>query len=270
MGFAKFREDLVSRWVSDNSKQARAPQAVGPQVPKGAPGSGGAQAPKQEKEMSELKEFTMSSARPLPVIVLADVSGSMASDGKIEALNEAVAEMIATFAEEDDARAEIHVAVITFGGEEAVLHKPLRPARETKWEPMRAAGRTPMGRAFAKAQALIEDKTAISGRAYRPTLILVSDGEPNDEWKGPLRSLHESERASKAVRFAMAIGADADRQNLEKFLGDSEQRVYEAHEAREIRKFFRWVTMSVTSRSRSASPNTVVVVAPTDLDELEF
>ena len=43
--------------------------------------------------MPSLKEFTVSSARPLPVILLADVSGSMAVDGKIDALNGAVAEM---------------------------------------------------------------------------------------------------------------------------------------------------------------------------------
>jgi len=95
--------------------------------------------------MSKLKEFTMSSARPLPVIVLADVSGSMSANGKIDALNDAVSEMIATFAEEDDARAEIHVSVIAFGGGGASIHKPLRPARETRWEPMAASGRTPMG-----------------------------------------------------------------------------------------------------------------------------
>ena len=39
-------------------------------------------------------------------------------------------------------------------------------------------------------------------RAYRPTLVLVSDGKPNGEWEGPLRRLLTSERAAKAERFA--------------------------------------------------------------------
>ena len=77
--------------------------------------------------MPSLKEFTVSSARPLPVILMADVSGSMADDGKIDALNSAVAEMQAAFAEEDDGRAEIHLAVVTFGGT-AAIHVPLTPA----------------------------------------------------------------------------------------------------------------------------------------------
>lgn len=220
--------------------------------------------------MSKLSEFTMSSPRPLPVILLADISGSMATNGKIKVLNDAVAEMVATFAEEEDSRAEIHVSVVTFGADGAKLHKPLKPAGEVTWERMAAAGRTPMGGAFEIVQQLIEDRNVIPGRAYRPTIVLVSDGVPTDDWQNPLRSLFGSERASKASRFAMAIGEDADRETLKAFLANDEAKVFEAHEAREIKKFFKWVTMSVTSRSRSANPNSVVVVEPTDLDEFDF
>ena len=220
--------------------------------------------------MSKLKEFTMSSARPLPVIVLADVSGSMSANGKIEALNDAVSGMIATFAEEDDTLAEIHVSVITFGGGGASVHKPLRPARETRWEAMSASGRTPMGEAFQLARTMVEDRDTVPSRAYRPTLVIVSDGVPTDEWRAPLATLLKSERASKATRFAMSIGADADRETLTAFLANDEGRVFEAHEAREIKKFFRWVTMSVTTRSRSTNPNSVVMAEPTDLDDFDF
>lgn len=220
--------------------------------------------------MSELKEFTMPSARPLPVIVLADVSGSMNTNGKIDAMNHAVAEMIATFAEEDDTRAEIHVSVITFGGNEARIHSHLRPASEVIWESMTAAGKTPMGGAFTVARQLIEDPQTIPSRAYRPSMVLISDGVATDDWQTPLGSLLASERAKKAFRFAMGIGEDADKATLKAFLGDSEGCVFEAHEAREIKKFFRWVTMSVTSRSRSANPNSALVVEPTELDDFDF
>ena len=66
--------------------------------------------------MSKLKDFSIATARMMPVIILADVSGSMTAYGKLAALNRAIAEMIAIFASEQDARALIHVAVITFGG----------------------------------------------------------------------------------------------------------------------------------------------------------
>ncbi len=220
--------------------------------------------------MSTLKEFTIASARPLPVIILADVSGSMSADGKMDALNNAVAEMIETFADEDDSRAEIHVSVITFGNKGAAIYKSLGPANETAWSPMEAFGRTPMGQAFELAQQMIEDRNVIPSRAYQPTLVLVSDGVPTDDWRGPLDRLLESDRASKAMRFAMGIGADADHETLQAFLANDEGRVFQAHEARQIRNFFRWVTMTVTTRSRSMNPNSVVMVDPTDLDSFDF
>lgn len=270
MGWASYNEDNISRVVSNN--HALQAQQNAPLRARKKQGKVKKQemAKEQKKKVSKLNNFTMSTARPLPVIVLADVSGSMSADGKIDALNAAVVEMIEAFAEEDDARAEIHVSVITFGGSGASVHTPLRSASDVQWESMPALGRTPMGGAFQLAQAMVEDREAIPSRAYRPIIVLLSDGEPNDDWEAPLASLLKSERASKATRFAMAVGADADSKPLADFLGSEQERVFEAHEAREIKRFFRWVTMSVTARSRSANPNAAVMIEPTDLDEFDF
>lgn len=214
--------------------------------------------------MSRLKEFTTRAARPLPVILLADVSGSMAADGKIQALNHAVREMLEAFTDESDLRAEIHVSILTFGGS-AQVHLPLGPAHEASWTDLGARGRTPMGAAFDLAREIVEDRAVVPRRAYRPTLVLVSDGQPTDDWKGPLQALLGSERGSKAFRMALAIGGDADHDVLQAFLADPEARVYSADEARQIRQFFELVTMSVSARSRSANPNSApAVVAEED------
>jgi len=216
-----------------------------------------------------LKSFTASTARPLPVIVLADTSGSMSVDGKIDALNTALSDMVDAFSEEDDSRAQIHVGVITFGGSAAV-HLPLGPAAKASLNPLPADGMTPMGAAFDIVRQIVEDKGQISSRAYTPAIVLVSDGQPNDDWEPALDRLLGSERARKAQRFALGIGEDADADVLRRFLNDPEGKVYTANDARQIKTFFRWVTMSVTTRSRSASPNASVVadLPPTDLDEL--
>ncbi len=211
-----------------------------------------------------LKEFAAPAARPLPVIVLADVSGSMEAGGKIQALNLAVREMVATFKDEDDLRAEIHVAVVTFGADVASVHTPLARAAEVAWVDMPARGSTPMGAAFQRALAMLEDRAVIPSRAYRPTLVLLSDGQPTDDWRAPLDALLASERGSKAFRMALAIGADADASVLAAFLANPEARVFRADEARQIRRFFRLVSMSVTSRSRSANPNAAPPAATDD------
>lgn len=218
--------------------------------------------------MVSLKEFTVAPARPLPVIILADISGSMQEEGKIQVLNSAVREMLSSFAEEEDVRAQIQVAVITFGLEGARLHLPLTPSAEAKWQDMPAAGKTPMGAAFDRARELLEDRNLIPSRACRPTLVLVSDGVPTDEWGAALQRLLASERASKSERLAMGIGAEADNEVLQAFVAGSTGRVFRGEEARQIRQFFRFVTLSVTSRSRSVNPNAPPAALPTNLDDL--
>jgi len=218
--------------------------------------------------MSQLREFTATTARPLPILLLADVSGSMAAEGKIDALNQAVRDMLATFASGDDLRAEIHVAIITFGGE-ARVHTPLQPANAAQWTEMVASGGTPMGCAMAMAAELIEDREKIPGRAYRPTVVLVSDGQPTDAWQAGLDRLTKEGRAQKADRMALAIGGDADVEMLQRFLADEKKKVFIAADARRIKDFFQFVTMSVSARSRSANPNDVPQMQnPFDLDRI--
>jgi len=213
--------------------------------------------------MSRLREFTSQTARPLPVILLADISGSMGIDGKIQALNHSVREMIEAFQDESDLRAEIHVAVVTFGGQ-ARTHLALCTAGEASWTDLGASGGTPMGAAFDTVREMVEDRSVIPSRAYRPTIVLVSDGQPTDAWQQPLEALLGSGRGGKAYRMALAIGADADHDVLQAFLADPESRVYRADEARQIRQFFQLVTMSVSSRSRSANPNSTPAPIPDD------
>ncbi|AFZ54581.1 vWA domain-containing protein [Cyanobacterium aponinum] len=221
--------------------------------------------------MSNLKKFTVHSPRKLPVIILADVSGSMESNGKIQTLNRAIASMIDSFAQEEDVRAEINVSVITFGGEKAQIHIPLQPAEKIEWQDMSAMGRTPMGNAFGVAQAMVEDRSIIASRDYHPTIILVSDGIPTDEWIPPLNNLITSERASKALRLSMAIGAEADNEPLQSFLQNQhpEIPVFRADEANQIKQFFRFVTMTITNASKSVNPNSIPVLNFDALDNFD-
>lgn len=219
--------------------------------------------------MSPITEFSTAASRPLPLFLLLDGSGSMAQNAKIDVLNDAVRRMIARLADEDPGLAEVHLAAISFSGAGARVHTPFAPARTFPWTDMDAVGKTPMGAALDLAVGIMEDRAQLPGRAYRPTLVLVSDGLPTDDWRAALERLNTSERASKAQRFALAIGDEADRGMLDEFAGP-EGRVFEAHEVEGIRRFFRFVTMSVAARSRSVSPNSVPDLHETDLDALEF
>jgi uncharacterized protein YegL len=224
---------------------------------------------KGKEEM--LKEFTVVSARPLPVIVLADVSGSMSKDGKIEALNRSIREMVASFGNEDDLRAEVQVGVITFGGSKAEAKQPLVAANKLAWEDLKAIGKTPLGSAFALATEWLESREVISARAYAPTLVLISDGQPDkgDSWAHELERLLSSPRGKKAQRLALAIGEDADQDVLKAFISNPDVPVLRANEASQISQFFRLVTMSVCSRLSSVDPNQPLPIETFDLDKFD-
>lgn len=199
--------------------------------------------------------FTVAKAKPLPVVLLLDVSTSM--QGKsINELNSAVKEMIADFASAEKNEVEILVSIITFGAE-VKLHTPYTSAKDIEWQDLQVSGMTPMGTAFSMAKAMIEDKETTPSRAYRPTIVLVSDGAPNDNWQQPLRELVNEGRSQKCDRMAMAIGSDASNSVLNEFVSGTENKVFTAQDSSQIQEFFKFVTMSITTRTQSQNANVV-------------
>lgn len=207
------------------------------------------------------KSFIANKPRVLPVIIMADTSGSMSVEGKMQTLDHSLQQMIRSFASEGRSRAEINVALITFGGH-AKLHLELTPAHAIEQvDDLVANGGTPLGKACLLAKSLIEDKTIIPSRSYQPVIILLSDGHPTDDYQGAFEQLLASERAQKATRFALSIGADADDELLGAFNNDLEAPLFYAKNASDIQRFFRAVTMSVATHSKSQTPS-----APLKLD----
>ena len=200
-------------------------------------------------------KYTAPTAKPLLVVLLLDVSGSMGGE-KIQNLNGSVKDMLDTFGGTENSEIEIHVAIITFGAE-VKLHQMLASASAIKWHDLSASGGTPLGTALKMAKAMIEDKNVMPSRAYRPTVVLVSDGMPTDDWEEPLHAFISDGRSAKCDRMAMAIGADADEVVLGKFIEGTKNSLFYAENAKQLRDFFKFVTMSVTIRTKSQTPNAV-------------
>ncbi len=194
--------------------------------------------------------------RPLPVLVLADVSGSMQRnehEDKIGVLNRCMAEMLSAFAGLDSTRGQIHVGVIVFGGEAARLHLPVVPASGARWTDMEADGRTPMGAAFDLTRELLDDAAAVPDNAFASTLVLVSDGVPTDDWEPALTDLLASRRGVKALRVAIGIGTDRtpDAEEVLAAFSAPEIGVLRADQVERLPGLFRWVTETVTDTLRT-------------------
>ncbi|GIW92901.1 MAG: hypothetical protein KatS3mg110_0942 [Pirellulaceae bacterium] len=254
--------------------------------------------------MFDPSKFTVQTTKPLPVFLLLDVSGSMnevidpenvrrtgrtvISDGrtweiveggttKIRVLNDAVRRMIESLTAEERTETQFLVSVIVFG-DRALQHLPLIPASAVQWTDMTADGCTAMGAAFSLVKGLIEDRSIVPSRAYRPTVVLVSDGQPTDDWKLPLESLIAEGRSSKCFFMAMGIGENPGMEVLERFISRTPtlmevnghavpNRVFRATDAAKIHEFFQKVTLSVTIRSKSFNPNVPPAITTASEDE---
>lgn len=200
-----------------------------------------------------LSNVTLPTAKPLPIILLLDTSSSMTENGKIVQLNNAVREMIDSFRDSETLLAKISVCIITFGGSFAQIHQNLTDADEIVWSDMTAEGMTPMGDAVRLAKEIVEDRSKLNN-TYRPTIILVSDGMPNDDgWDQQIERFATEGRSSKCVRMAMGIGAPSGTdayEVLKKFAGDPEM-VFTADAASDIKKFFRYISSTTSQLTHS-------------------
>lgn len=210
-------------------------------------------------------KYTVAKAKSLPVVLLLDTSSSMNAGGeqsKIAELDSAVRDMIKDFAHEEQLETEIQVSVITFGYDGVKLALPYTNASKVEMKKLEAQGNTPMGTALRMAKDMIEDKETTPSRAYRPLVILCSDGAPNDDWEAPMDNFIKDGRSSKCDRMAMAIGSDANEAVLKRFIEGTENPLFYAKDASSMHKFFKFVTMSVATRSHSQNPNVIMKIEP--------
>jgi len=219
-------------------------------------------------------DYMKKEGRVLPVFLLVDTSGSMRGE-KIESVNVALKEMLLAFRNIEHPKGLIRLSVIAFSGKGIETIKPLSEISEKDNFSFSAEGGTPMGQAINEVKKLIEDENIVGSRDYTPTIVLISDGMPTDfpnynhnmtydeivNWD-PLKELNSSSRASKATRLAMGIGADMDSRILRGFINNENIPLIKARDNLTIARFFKWVTMSISVRSRSANPNKVVIEEP--------
>lgn len=74
----------------------------------------------------------------------------------------------------------IELCILTFGNDRVKIIKPLSKPDDSDIYTLSAAGNTPPGMASDNVYNLIIYYTVISSRAYIPTIVLISDGNPTD------------------------------------------------------------------------------------------
>ena len=179
-------------------------------------------------------------SRPLMFFWIVDKSGSMGGE-KISTLNHAassvVPEMITEAAENPNAQVMMNVLSFASGAEWVAQDVPLE---EFKWSDLTAGGITDMGQAF-KLMSERMSAPDMPERGLPPVLVLMSDGEPTDDYKRQLVELLQLPWGVKAVKIAISIGKDANDAVLEQFTGNKEL-VLQANNATELVKMIKWAS----------------------------
>jgi len=208
--------------------------------------------------MNDYNEFTFQTPRTLPIIMLLDTSGSMIEDGKIDELTNSVNEMVNKMKKIDDPKVSVSLSIFTFGGTPKKILN-LTPIKNVPCLSFEATGNTLLGGCLKLAKEMVENKEIITSRTYRPMVLLVSDGMPNDDWAPAFIDFKTNGRSSKCYCLSMGIGKDLPQASidiLQKFSSANEP-VFVAKKAKDVHKFFGLVSTSVANRTMSQNPNSV-------------
>jgi len=189
------------------------------------------------------------SSRPLKFFWLLDVSGSMSMDGKITSLNEAIRTCIQPMQEVAKAnpRAQMFVRAIKFGSTASWHINQDTPVDNFTWENLTASGETAMGAALELLSKEITE-SKMPDRCIPPVFVLVTDGQPTDNFDQGLKKLLDEPWGVKAVRIAIGIGKDANMSVLEKFCSNSKEiPPLNANNATDLVNYIRWASTVVVA-----------------------
>jgi len=92
-------------------------------------------------------------------------------------------------------------------------------------------------------------------------LVLISDGQPTDDFAGGLQALMNEPWGRKAVRIAIAIGEDADQEVLKKFIANPELKPLQANSPESLTKYIRWVSTAVLKSASSPASQSAAAAA---------
>ena len=192
--------------------------------------------------------------KSLTLFYLIDTSGSMSGD-KIAQVNTVMEEVIPEIRDTGGSDSEIKMAVMTFDDEVAWMYDEPKPVEDITWTRLETGTLTCMGAAFEELNSKLSRNGFMKSASvsFAPVIFLMSDGWPNDAYK-------------YALKIAVAIGTEADRQVLAEFTGDQET-VVEANNGKALRRLIKEITVTSSQiGSKSSSLDGDGLITPEQAD----
>ena len=188
--------------------------------------------------------------KTLTVFFLIDTSGSMAG-GKISSLNVAIRDTLPMLEQisSENTDTEIKIAALQFAsGCDWMYPRPL-PVEYFEWNDLEATGLTSLGAAYQELQKKLSQTSGFMQEAnasYTPVMILFSDGVPTDDAKHGLDHLKENNWYKAAIKIAVAIGDDTNKDVLKEFANNNGEAVLTVHNINDLKKMIYLVSVTAS------------------------
>ncbi|MCL2056198.1 MAG: VWA domain-containing protein [Oscillospiraceae bacterium] len=217
--------------------------------------------------------------RQLTLFLMIDCSSSM-EGGRIGSVNETMKELLPELVEMEDANVELRLAILTFATEcQWVTPMPMSPEKMAAngWSYLSADGLTYFGEACMELSRKMSRKESgfmkSASSSFQPVVILLTDGEPIDNYKPGLEALWKNSWFKNAMRLALPIDDQCRLDVLEEFTGKKEAVLKPVTRASGLRRMLKTIVIeSATIGSQSGSISdgdkyTTLVETVTDVQE---
>jgi uncharacterized protein YegL len=198
-------------------------------------------------------DFGSTDVRRMPVYLMLDVSGSM-SGAPIMAVEQGVQLLHNELLAQPQAVEMVHLSVITFGSSASQVI-PLTPITNFTPPPLSAGGATALGAALRELGRALDREiiptTASKKGDYKPLIFLLTDGEPTDSWEPELAALNSRREKKAGSIIALGCGDSVNTGVLRQITGSVLLMTDVTPD--NLKAFFKWVSASVTTASKSAA-----------------
>ena len=216
--------------------------------------------------MSILEQITPSPRRVMTLFYLVDTSGSMAGS-RIGTVNAAMEECIPLLKEVAQANddAEIRVAILQFSNGASWITPQSGPVglEDIIWNDLQAGGLTEFGAALNELDRKLSRNEYLKSQtgAYAPVILLLSDGGPTDNWEPALNQIKNNNWFKHAIKIAIDIESESDRDVLEKFTGNSEA-ILDAKDTNSLKKMIHKVSVRASEFQSHSKQSQDTVTTP--------
>ena len=193
-----------------------------------------------------------SQSRRLPIYLLLDTSGSM--DGNaIQAVNVGVRLLYDELMKDPMAIETVFISLITFDSEIKQI-VPLTPITQFTPPQLKAYGGTSLGGALRMLNDKLDSEVISNSPErkgdYKPLVFLMTDGRPTDTWEPAANAIRNRPKQKVATVIALGCGGMVD-QNILQRVADVVLLMQNVTPD-QITQFFKWVSQSVSTASKSA------------------